>query len=124
MGEDPIIVKPGVYTDSDGSTLEGVCFVFDDSWTIAKDPNVAGGILIKIPPDSRWRVVDDITPPPPNNPSAPEKKKVAIVRNNGTLDGVNLREGRILTSVNNSVGDDITITFTVPPPAPNPTLPS
>lgn len=108
MGEDPIIVKPGVYTASDGSgtTLKGICFVFDDdSWTITPDSEVAGGILIKIPPKPRrkWVVVNDITPPPPGDPTATEKKKVALVREEG-----------ILAGVNNPVGGDIKISFTVP----------
>ena len=119
MGEDPIIVKPGVYLASDGSEKKGICFVFDDdSWNITKD--AAGKITITIPPDSKWLVEDDFTPPKPvppvtEDPPVTRKKKVAVIRKEGTLAGVNLREVRILESVNNPIDGDMTISFTAPP---------
>ena len=105
MGEDPIIVKPGVYPNPipNSDPREGICLVFDDdSWTITEG---ADGITITIPPVSRWKVVEDLTPPSPDDPSARVKKKVALLRERG-----------ILGNVNNSrnLNGEVIISFTVP----------
>jgi hypothetical protein len=104
MGEDPIIVKPGVYRNSNGSTREGVCLVFDDdSWAITEGAN---GITITIPPNSRWKVVEDRTTPSPDDPSGRVKKKVALLRERGTLGNVNKSR---------NLNGEVRISFTVRP---------
>ncbi len=124
MGEDPIIVKPGVYPGAkDGEEDRvGICLVFDDdSWTITEDTN--GRITITIPPDSRWKVVEDLNTPSPNDPSAPAKKKVALLRLKGILAGITL-SGITLAGVNNPIDSDVRISFTVPAPVPAPVPPA
>jgi hypothetical protein len=82
MTEEPIIVRQGVYVMSATQTLNGVCIVIDDEnlWDVQTAPD--GAITIKIPPNSKWLVVNDTTT---KTTDGAQKERVAILRVNGTL---------------------------------------
>jgi hypothetical protein len=105
MGEDPIIVKPGVYPGATPEeTKKGVCVVIDDlgTWRMENDNAVEGKIKVEqgriyfsMPVEGPFIVADDFTPPfpdppVPEDPPVERKKKKAILRLNTTLTDINL----------------------------------
>ncbi|HEU0178834.1 MAG TPA: hypothetical protein VFV58_31610 [Blastocatellia bacterium] len=86
MPDEPIEVFPGVYTESDGRKVMGLCIVIDNQdgkWEVNKSEHYT--TVIKIKDGAKWEAEEYIDP-------KTHKRKVRIFLEDGKLNSVTLKQ--------------------------------